>query len=509
MLLKKILATVSAAAMSVTILTSTMPVSAETASGKCGENVVWSLDRSTGIFTISGTGDMYSYNRAESWGYHHYRDDIKEVIIEEGITSIGNEAFRKTPLSGDLVLPKSLKYIGADAFFLTNITSVNLNEGMYLGGGSFGRCNYIKEVIIPKDIDFLASPTPNAMRQNAAFFNCELLEKVIIKGGGLVGAYDKIENGLGQSLFSKCNSLKEIIIESEDIEYVEAVTFHVDGQQEYGTFWLENNPTFYIYKNSTTEKTLRDAGYLKDATDENEANYVYFADCSELEAIIEEAEGIDTSKYTEESVSALTEALENGKDALEKVKENIVEAKQEEIDEAVKAIKEAIKVLEEKKEPTEPSEPSSDNSSDNPTEPTSPTNTEPTKSPTNTPNVTTKPSDSIAQAKADAQKIMNQAKITKLKVKSKKAKKIVVSWKKVNKAIGYEVQVAKNNKFKKNKIVFDKFTKKKKLIFKNKIKSGTTYFVRVRAYATYKDEKNKARKVYSKWIKKVRKVKVK
>ena len=54
------------------------------------------------------------------------------------------------------------------------------------------------------------------MRANAAFLFCESLEKVIIKGGGLVGAYDKIENGIGENLFNYCTSLKEIIIDCEN-----------------------------------------------------------------------------------------------------------------------------------------------------------------------------------------------------------------------------------------------------------------------------------------------------
>ena len=497
---KRMLSLLSSLAIAVTILISAIPASAETITGKCGDNATWSFNSLTGVLTISGTGDMYRGYKVNSWGYHRYRNEIKGIVIEEGITAIGDEAFSQTPLLGDLILPNSIKSIGTSAFFLTNITSVNLNEGMYLGGQSFGRCNYIKEVTIPKDLIYMLTPASNAMRENAAFYLCESIEKVIIKGAGLVaGSYGPShENGLGEDLFLKCISLKEIIIDSNDIEYVETAKFNAENVQQGGTFWLGNDPIFHIYKGSTTEKTLREAGYLKDD------NTVYIAEFSALDEVITEAEGIDLSGYTDESVSALNEALENGKAVLEDLTSS-----QETVDSAVKAIREAIKSLEEKKEPTEPSEPSSDNSSDNPTEPTSPTNTEPTKSPTNTPNVTTKPNNSVAQAKANAQKIMNQAKITKLKVKSKVKKKIVVSWKKVNKAVGYEVQVAKNNKFKKNKIVFDKFTKNKKITIKNKIKRGKTYFVRVRAYATYKDEKNKTRKVYSRWIKKVRKVKVK
>ena len=116
----------------------------------------------------------------------------------------------------------------------------------------------------------------------------------------------------------------------------------------------------------------------------------------------------------------------------------------------------------------------------------------------------------VAKEKAAAKKAMKQAKLNTLKVKSKAKKKINVTWKKVKKAKGYQVQVSKNKKFKKSKIIFKKDVKKTKLTIKNKkIKSKKTYFVRVRAYATYKDKNGKTIRVYSKWNKKLRKVKVK
>ena len=99
--------------------------------------------------------------------------------------------------------------------------------------------------------------------------------------------------------------------------------------------------------------------------------------------------------------------------------------------------------------------------------------------------------------------VIKKAKVKNLKVKAK-GKKITVTWKKIKIAKGYQVQVATNKKFKKKKIVFDKFTKKKKLIIKSgKIKRKKTYYVRVRAYA-----KTNGKKAYGKWSK-VAKKKVK
>ncbi len=204
---------------------------------------------------------------------------------------------------------------------------------------------------------------------------------------------------------------------------------------------------------------------------------------AELKSAIEKAEAIDAKKYTSESYAKLTRALETAKSLTD-------EATADAMNGAIKAINTAIKNL---KEPTPPT-------SQEPSKPT------PAK-PSATTNKTRSNADVIKDRKA-AQKLMKQAKITKLKAKSKAKKKIIVSWKKVKKAKGYQVEVSAKKNFKKS--VFKKFTAKTKLNIKTKkIKSKKTYYVRVRAYATYKDKNNVTKKVYSKWIKKIRKVKVK
>ena len=477
MFFKKIMTTVLAAALVVSVLTGEA-VSAEDSeivTGYCGESVKWSLDRSIGVLTISGMGDMYSYSKAESWGYHRYRDEIKDVVIEEGITSIGGRAFYQTPLTGDLILPKSLKKIGTYAFFLTNITSVNLHEEMSLGGKSFSQCNYIKEVTIPNDLDFLDTPTSNAPRENAAFCNCESLEKVIIKGGGTVTAgYNYyVENAIAGHLFSYCTSLKEIIIDCENIEYLAPVVWLTDEQQESGTFWIENHPTFYIYKDSTTEETLKRTGYFRNA------NIQYIAEFSALETAIEKAEGIETDKYTDESVSAFNEVLKNGKVILEDLTST-----QEEVDSAVKALNSAIKALEVKKD-----EPTSSEPTGNSSEPTKPSSSSSTAKPTTAvPKVVT-PNPTFT-------KVVKPAKVKKVKVTAKK-KKLKVSWKKVSGATGYEVQYATNNKFTKGKKTV---TVKKNKVTLKKLKPKKKYFVKVRAYKLAN-----GRKYFGKWSKVVKK----
>ena len=93
-----------------------------------------------------------------------------------------------------------------------------------------------------------------------------------------------------------------------------------------------------------------------------------------------------------------------------------------------------------------------------------------------------------SNAKADAQNIVNKAKIKNLKA-SVKGKKVTVKWKKASKVTGYIVQVSTKKNFKKKSIVAKKTLKKnaKKVTIKiKKLKKGKTYWVRVQAYKTYK-----------------------
>ncbi|MBO4880280.1 MAG: hypothetical protein J5555_01195, partial [Firmicutes bacterium] len=55
--------------------------------GICGDDLTWTLS-DDGILTISGTGEMdnYSDNREQPWYKEHVSNDIKTVVIEDGVT---------------------------------------------------------------------------------------------------------------------------------------------------------------------------------------------------------------------------------------------------------------------------------------------------------------------------------------------------------------------------------------------------------------------------------------
>lgn len=91
------------------------------ASGYCGgegdgTNLIWTLD-SEGTLTISGQGKMADYDSFSNQPWYSYRYSLKALVIESGVTSIGNDAFYWCScFTGDLVIPDGVTTIGDCAF---------------------------------------------------------------------------------------------------------------------------------------------------------------------------------------------------------------------------------------------------------------------------------------------------------------------------------------------------------------------------------------------------------
>ncbi len=155
----------------------------------------------------------------------------------------------------------------------------------------------------------------------------------------------------------------------------------------------------------------------------------------------------------------------------------------------------------ETEKPTESPKPTSEPAeTENPTTSPKPTNKPAeTEKPTVSPKQTGKP---IISPKPTNEpiKVTAPAGVKKLTAKNKKKKAVVLSWKTVSGAKGYQLQYAMNKKFTKKKK--SKLTAKAKFTVK-KLKKKRTYYFRVRAYKL-----NGKTKVYGKWSK-VKKVKVK
>ena len=233
------------------------------ANGTCGKNLVWWLDAS-GTLTISGTGPMDNYGYDYDYDDTYYTDapwfnfatTITMVIIEDGVTTIGDYAFGfcysltsvtigdgvttvgssafencfsltdvyitdiaawcgisfaasysspllyaenlylNNKLVTDLAIPDSVTRIGSYAFRnCTSLTSVTIPDSVTsIGGYAFEGCNALTSVTIPDSV--------TSIGQNA-FYGCDSLKSVTIP--------DSV-TWIGRCAFRACYSLTSVTI---------------------------------------------------------------------------------------------------------------------------------------------------------------------------------------------------------------------------------------------------------------------------------------------------------
>ena len=155
---KRLLSILLAAVMVLTMLplglVDTAWAAETVSSGTCGKNVNWTLT-GDGTLTISGTGAMadygYSDNRAPWYGA---RSQVKTVIIKNGVTSIGNDAFYDCKALTSATIPNSVTSIGDDAFSIcTALTNVTIpNSVTSIGDDAFSICTALTNVTIPESV---------------------------------------------------------------------------------------------------------------------------------------------------------------------------------------------------------------------------------------------------------------------------------------------------------------------------------------------------------------------
>ena len=86
------------------------------ASGVCGENLTWVLS-SDGTLTISGSGAMANYTDKSEQPWYTYAESVTAVVLEEGVTNIGNGTFAYCSALEYVEIPNSVTSIGKEAFF--------------------------------------------------------------------------------------------------------------------------------------------------------------------------------------------------------------------------------------------------------------------------------------------------------------------------------------------------------------------------------------------------------
>ena len=124
----------------------------EMKSGERQKQTNYSWDEASGTLTVTGSCDMEDYSASSPAPWAGYRNKIKKVIVESGVTGIGSYAFENCK----------------------NLSSVEIgNTVQKIGEGAFSNCLTLKSVTIPSSVDTIAY---------GAFWWCPDLDTVYFEG---------------------------------------------------------------------------------------------------------------------------------------------------------------------------------------------------------------------------------------------------------------------------------------------------------------------------------------
>ena len=223
-----------------TLMTAATAEADVVAEGSAGENVTWVLTND-GVLTFSGSGPMKDYRDQGIFSTYYdpapwwdYQSQIYMVVINEGITSIGDFAFAGHSSLYAIRLPDSLESIGWKTFDdCGSLYSVDIPEGVTeIGSYAFFFCTYLSHVSIPDTVSYIGEaafsncnldavhiPTSLTTLYPGTFVNCRRLTEVTIPSS-VTSIYSQAFNG--------CTSLTDIRFEHD---YDDELTFQHDDDR--------------------------------------------------------------------------------------------------------------------------------------------------------------------------------------------------------------------------------------------------------------------------------------
>ena len=173
-----------------------VPKAEAATSGTCGDNLTWTLDKTTGVLEISGTGAMTNWRSHSSMPWDSSCSYIKTVKIGNSVTSIGNYAFCSCTSLTNVTIGNSVTSVGDWAFeSCLSLTSITIPDSVTsIGDGAFQSCLSLTSVTIPDSVTSIGE---------SAFYDCDSLTSIII--GNSV-------TSIGRYAFYYCTSLINVTI---------------------------------------------------------------------------------------------------------------------------------------------------------------------------------------------------------------------------------------------------------------------------------------------------------
>ena len=173
--------------------------------GDLAGGLQWQMDATTHTLTLinptpGSPQPMPDFANPDDQPWRSFRSEIQAVTIEDGVTSVGKNAFGGCTEMKSVTLPKSVITIRSVAFDGCNkMTHVTLPADAKLdtiGNDAFSRCDALTSISLPKSVTTI---------EDRAFSNCEALTSVTLPADG------KLQT-IGMNAFSGCVKLERITI---------------------------------------------------------------------------------------------------------------------------------------------------------------------------------------------------------------------------------------------------------------------------------------------------------
>ena len=194
--------------------------------GFCGDTASYEADNN-GTWVIKGTGAI----NANAFGQN---SDIKNVVINEGITSIKNSAFKDCSNLCGIIIPDSVTSIEAHAFSgCSKLSSIAIPNGVTsIKECVFEDCSKLSSISIPNSVTSIEAYAfsgcsnlsnimiPNSVKSigNYAFWNCSNLSSITIP--------DSVTS-IGDDAFEGCSNDLVIICSGESAAYIYAENHNI------------------------------------------------------------------------------------------------------------------------------------------------------------------------------------------------------------------------------------------------------------------------------------------
>ncbi len=234
---------------------------------------------------------MYSFNDYRLPGWYSYRSEIKSVVIEDGVTSIGSNAFRECSSLTSISIPAAITTISAQAFsYCTSLKSYEIPDSVTaINDGAFSYCTSLESVTFPSGLSTIG---------NASFEGCTSLKSLDLPSG---------LNTLGPFAFLGCSSLTSVAL-PDNVELEKGTAFALcsslteftigEGNSKYcvddGILFSKDKKTLVQYQIGKTETEYTIPASVTDISS------TAFVGCTNLKSIA--VEGSSASFVSEDGV---------------------------------------------------------------------------------------------------------------------------------------------------------------------------------------------------------------